>query len=168
MDMNLCLRASYVGLIAVVTGCAPVRVPQAAGPVDEPRASWSIRAGELLKEHEICRSDMDQPCVIDVGSTEQPMNVVVSVYLHPVGDAKTTYQGALSATFMTGANGASYERQVDVTIEPGRGPTAMSVAGRMNVGPGRYYLNMTLMAHVPNHSDPYEFQESIPIVVTTS
>lgn len=166
--MNLCLRVSSIGLIAVVAACAPVRAPQAAGPVDEPRASWSIRAGELLKEHEICRSDMDQPCVIDVGSTEQPVNVVVSVYLHPVGDAKTTYQGALSATFMTGANGAPYERQVDVTIEPGRRPTAMSVAGRMNVAPGRYYLNMALMAQVSNRSDPHEFQENIPIVVTTS
>jgi hypothetical protein len=111
---------------------------------------------------------MDQPCVIDIGSSEQPVNVVVSVYLHPVGDAKTTYQGALSATFMTGANGAPYERQVDVTIEPGRHPTAMSVAGRMNVGPGRYYLNIALMAQVANHSDPYELQEDIPIVVTTS
>jgi hypothetical protein len=111
---------------------------------------------------------MDQPCVIDVGSTEEPMNVVVSVYLHPFGDAKTTYQGALSATFMTGANGAPYERHVDVTIEPGRRPTAVSVAGRMNVAPGRYYLNMALLAQVPNHSDPHEFQETIPIVVTTS
>jgi hypothetical protein len=111
---------------------------------------------------------MDQPCVIDIGSTEQPVNVVVSVYLHPVGDAKTTYQGALSATFMTGANGAPYERQVDMTIEPGRRPTAMSVTGPMNVGPGRYYLNMALLAQVSNHSDPHEFQENIPILVTTS
>ena len=96
------------------------------------------------------------------------MNVVVTLYLHPVGDAKTTYQGALSATFMTGANGAPYERQVDVTIEPGRRPTAMSVAGRMNVGPGRYYLNLALLAHVSTRSEPHEFQENIPIVVTTS
>ena len=69
---------------------------------------------------------------------------------------------------MTGANGAPYERQVDVTIEPGRRPTAMSVAGRMNVAPGRYYLNMALLAQVSNRSDPHEFQENIPIVVTTS
>jgi hypothetical protein len=168
MDINLWLRILCAGLVVIVSACAPVRVPQAAGPVDEPRASWSIRAGERLKEREICRSDMDQPCVIGGGSTNQPTSVVVSVYLHPVGNAKTTYQGALSATFMTGANGAPYERQVDMTIEPGRRPTAMSVAGRMNVGPGRYYLNMALMAMVPNHSDPFEFQENIPIVVTNS
>jgi hypothetical protein len=38
----------------------------------------------------------------------------------------------------------------------------------MNVGPGRYYLNMALLAQVSNNSDPREFQENIPIVVRTS
>lgn len=88
-------------LTVIGPACVRYHVPLATGPLDEPRASWSIRTGKWLDEREVCRSDADQPCVIRASSPEERVSVVVSVYLHPVADAKTTYQGALFAECMT-------------------------------------------------------------------
>jgi hypothetical protein len=140
----------------------------ATGRADQPRASWSIRAGKPLNEHEICRSDADQTCVVHVTSQDEPVSVVVSVYLHPVGDAKTTYQGAFSANFMPAGRWGTYERQVDVTIEPGRRPTGFSAASPITSTPGRYVFRMALLADVPSRTDPHQFEEMIPVEVRTS
>ena len=161
-------RLLALGLaITIALACAQ-RIPLAFGSPDEPQASWSIRAGKDGKEREVCRSDVDQPCVIRVGSQNEPVSVVVSVYLHPVADAKTTYQGAFFAEFLSSAAGSAYERQVDVTIAPGRTPTGFTVAGRLTSTPGRYFFRMALLAKVPMHSDPHEFEQSIPVEVIAS
>jgi hypothetical protein len=149
-------------------GCARHRIPVAPGAIDEPRASWRIRAGKALDEREVCRSDVDQPCVIRVSSQDEPVTVIVSVYLHPVADAKTTYQGAFSAEFFSTTAVTGYQRQVDVTIEPGRTPTGLTTAGRLTSTPGRYFFKMALLAEVPMHSDPYQFEQSIPVEVLVS
>ena len=152
----------------VAFGCARHRIPIAPGPIDEPRASWRIRAGEGLGERDVCRSDVDQPCVIHLSSLDEPVNVVVSVYLHPVAEARTTYQGALSAQFMATTAITGYERQVHVAIEPGRKPTGLSVAGHLTSTPGRYFFRMSLLAEVAMHSDPHQFDQTIPVDVVTS
>jgi hypothetical protein len=149
-------------------GCAPHRIPVALGSIDEPRASWRIRAGKALEEREVCRSDVDQPCVIHVSSQDEPVSVVVSVYLHPVSDAKTTYQGAFFAGFMAGATNAGYERHVEVTIEPGRKPTGLTVSGHVTATPGQYFFKMALLAEVPMHTDPHQFEQNIPVKVIAS
>ena len=149
-------------------GCAPHRIPLALGSIDEPRASWRIRAGKALDEREVCRSDVDQPCVIHISSQDEPVSIVVSVYLHPVADAKTTYQGAFFAEFIATTAISGYERQVDVAIEPGRKPTGLSVAGRLTSTPGRYFFRMSLLAEVPMHGDPHQLDQTIPVDVVTS
>jgi hypothetical protein len=164
---HLWLRSALVACMLLVAGCAPYRIPQAIGPAGEPGASWSIRAGDPLKEREICNSESDRPCVIRASSAERPASVVLSVYLRPVGDAKTTYQGALRASVLS-SNSADYERQVDVTIEPARRPTGISVAGTVSSTPGPHYFRMLLLATVPTHTDPYQFDETIPIEVVAS
>jgi hypothetical protein len=146
--------------------CAQHRIPATTAPVDEPRASWSIRAGEFRHEDEVCRSDVDRRCVIPASSNGQPVSVVVSIYLHPVADAETTYQGALIATFMT-AGGHQYERQVDVKIEPGQRPTAVTTTGPITSTPGTYVLNLRLLAKVPMHTDPHPFDQAIPVEVVS-
>jgi hypothetical protein len=153
--------------ITIALGCAQ-RIPIAFGSPDEPQASWRIRAGKDGNEREICRSDVDQPCVIRVGSQNEPMSVVVSVYLHPVAEAKTTYQGTFSAEFLSSRASAGHESQVDVTIEPGRTATGFTVIGRLTSTPGRYFFRTALLAEVPMHSDPHQFEQTIPVDVIAS
>ena len=169
--MSRLLRTHPLMAITALTmavACASHRIPMAVGPIDEPRASWSIRAGHSLNEREVCRSDADQPCVIRVNSQDEPLSVVVSVYLHPMADAKTTYQGALFAEFLGTTRPTGYERQVDVTIEPGRRPTGLTAAGLVTSTPGRYFFRMALLAQVPMHTDPHQFEQSIPVEVIAS
>ena len=154
--------------MTVAFGCGPHRIPIALGSIDEPRASWRIRAGKALEERDVCRSDVDQPCVIHVSSQDEPVSVVVSVYLHPVADATTTYQGAFFAGFMAGATNTGYERHVEVTIEPGRKPTGLTASGHVRSTPGRYFFKMALLAEVPMHTDPHQFEQSIPVEVIAS
>ena len=129
------LRTQWVPVAPVMLGtflavsCAQHRIPAAMGPLNEPRASWSIRAGRPLNEREVCRSDADHSCVIPASSKVEPVSVVVSIFLHPVGDATTTYHGAFVATFMSTTGDSEYERQVDVEIDPGRRPTGLTTAG---------------------------------------
>jgi hypothetical protein len=167
VQSHLRLRSSLVACTLLVASCAPYRIPQSVGPAGQPGASWSIRAGDPLKEREICSSDTDRPCVIRASSDKRPASVVLSIYLRPVGDAKTTYQGALRASVLS-SNSADYERQVDVTIEPARRPTGISVAGAVSSTPGPHYFRMLLLATVPMHADPYQFDETIPIEVVAS
>jgi hypothetical protein len=154
-------------LLCLLAGCAQHRIPSAAGPITEPRASWSIRAGESLNEREVCSSDADQPCVLTASSDKEPMSVVVSIYLHPIGDAPTMYHGEFVATFM-GTAQRMYEQQVDVTIKPGSRPTGVATAGLVTPTAGRYVFQMSLFASVATHTDPHQFEETIPVEVIVS
>jgi hypothetical protein len=170
MMSPLGIRRLPIAPLAVVFGlsCAQSRAPAATGPLDEPRASWSIRAGSSLNEREVCRSDVDQSCVIPARSNGEPTSVVVSIYLHPVGDAKTTYHGAFVATFLSTADGGGYERQVDLEIDPGRRPTGLTTAGLVTPVPGHYAFKMALLANVAMRPDPHQFEEVIPVEVIAS
>jgi hypothetical protein len=164
---RLCVASAMLGVLFAVS-CAQHQIPTASGLPDEPLASWSIRAGGSLKEREVCRSDADQSCVIPASSNGEPVSVVVSIYLHPVGDAKTAYHGAFVATFMSTPDGGGYERQVDLEIEPGRRPTGLTTAGLVTSTPGHYAFKMALLADVAMHSEPHQFEEVIPVEVTAS
>jgi hypothetical protein len=155
-------------LLSLLLGCARYPTPMAFGPVTEPRASWSIRAGKDLNERDVCRSDADQRCVLTASSEQEPMSVVVSIYLHPIGDAPITYQGALVATFMGTDGRTAHESQVDLTIEPGRRPTGLATTGLLTSTPGRYVFKMSLLARVATNTDPHQFEETIPVEVITS
>lgn len=163
----LSIAAVTLGVLFAVS-CTQHHIPIASGVPDEPRASWSIRAGGSLKEREVCRSDTDQSCVIPASSNGEPVSVVVSIYLHPVGAAKTTYRGAFVATFMSTPDGGGYERQVDLEIDPGRRPTGLTTAGLVTSTPGHYALKMALLADVAMRSDPRQFEDVIPVEVIAS
>ena len=151
-------------LLCFLVGCAQHRIPSEVGPITEPRASWSIRAGKSLNEREVCSSDADRPCVLTASSDKEPVSVVVSIYLHPIGDAQTMYHGELVATFM-GTAYRMYEQQVDVTIEPGSRPTGIATAGLVTPTAGRYVFQMSLFASVATQTDPHQFEETIPVEV---
>jgi hypothetical protein len=157
-----------ITVLIVAVACTRYHIPVASGPTEEPRASWRIRAGTPLNEHEVCSSNADQPCVIRASSQDEPTSVVVTVYLHPMADAKTTYEGALFADFLGMTRATGYEREVNVTIEPGRRPTGLTAAGLLTSSPGRYFFRMALLAQVPMHTDPYPFQQSIVVEVIPS
>jgi hypothetical protein len=154
-------------LLCLIVACAHNPVPIANGPGTGPRASWSIRAGRELKEHEVCRSDADQRCVLTTSAGQEPTSVVVSIYLHPIGDAPTTYQGAVIATFMGTTSRPAQETQVDLKIEPG-GPTGVATAGWLTSTPGRYVFKVSLLASVATQTDPQQFEETIPVEVIMS
>ena len=146
-------------------GCAGRIEPAVLGPPDEPRASRIIKAGkEYGSEKEICRSDRNEPCIIQASSENEPTSTVLSVYLYPAGDDPTTYKGVLLAGFM-GSGDAGYERQVDYSIKPGDRPSFIAAVGRVTSVPGEYEFRMALFAEVPGHTDPHQFQQNIPVRV---
>lgn len=160
--------AVAAALLAVCLACAARVVPPAPGPMTEPRASWSIKAGPAFgDERELCRSDRDEICVIPASTATQLMSVVVSVYLYPAGE-KTSYSGAFLSEFVESARGRGYETQVDYTIEPGKIPTSMSSSGRVTSVPGTYAFRMAMFATVPGQTDPYQFKEVIPVRVVAA
>ena len=158
---------AFCSMAAVVfsTACAGRVAPAAPGSPTEPRASWIIRAGsEYGSEREVCRSDRVEPCVIPASSEKQATSAVVSVYLYPAGEEATTYSGAFMAGFL-GSSGRAHETKVDYSIKPGQRPSFVSTAGRVTSVPGDYEFRMALLAEVPGHTDPHQFQQIIPVRV---
>ena len=165
MDLHRVVRIVASSLILIATAACGGRIaPAAPGAPTEPRASWSIRAGEPNSEHEVCRSDAQTPCVIEASTSAKPMNVVIAVYLYDAG-APTKYQGAFQAKFI-GERG--HETKVDYQIDPNKKPTAVAVVGRVTSAPGNYELNMALLADVPGRTDPRQFAHSIPVRVVSN
>jgi hypothetical protein len=151
--------------MAALACAGRIDAPPAPGAFEEPRASWIIRAGsEYGAEREICRSGPDQTCVIAASTETQPMSVVVSVYLYPAGGNETTYRGAFLAGFM-GSRSGGHETKVDYTVKADERPSFVAAAGRVVSVPGNYEFRMALFAEVPGHTDPYQFQHTIPVRV---
>jgi len=160
--MTACASAITV-LMSV--GCARQTAPIAPGPATGPRASWIIRSGpQNGEESEICRSDRQQPCVLEASSGSRPMAVVVSVYLFPAG-APTQYRGAFQSTFIQTAAGGGYEAKIDYSIEPGGLPTAVAAGGRVTSTPGDHAFRIALLGEVPGQVDPHQFEQTVSVRV---
>jgi hypothetical protein len=160
---------STAGLMAFalvgLSGCGTHVPPAAPGLSSEPRASWSIRAGERYgAEPEVCRSDRDQSCVIAASSEGQPTSVVVTVFLYPAGENETAYRGAFIAGFI-GRDEHGFETKVDYSIKPGQRPYYIASIGQATSVEGSYELRIALLADVPGHADPYQFEQAIPVRV---
>ena len=154
-------------LVILLIGCARVVAPVPPGPTTEPRVSWVIRSGPQGGEDtEVCRSDQQQTCVLQASTPARPRTVVVSVYLYAAG-APTKYSGAFLSGFMETATRAGYETKVDYAIDPARRPTATTVSGRITSMPGAYALRIALLAEVPMHMDPHQFELTVPVGVTS-
>jgi hypothetical protein len=146
-------------------GCAGRVVPVAApGAPDEPRAAWVIKAGEYGSEKELCRSDRRTPCVMEASSGDETRTAVVSVYLYPAGAAPTTYKGAFQAGFM-GSRPGGHETSVDYSVKPGERPSFVAAIGPVTAAPGDYEFRMALFAEVAGHSDPHQFEHTVPVRV---
>ena len=153
--------------LVVCLGCAGYVVPVAPGPLDEPRASWVVRAGdEYGAEREVCRSDRDQPCIVPASTDSKPISAVVSVYLYPAREEETTYRGAIMTGFM-GNGEPKPESKVEYSIKPGQRPYYIASVGRVTSTPGEYEFRIALLAEVPGETDPHQFQEAIPIRVVS-
>jgi hypothetical protein len=147
------------------SACASHRVPEPFAPAGQPRASWTVRAGDYLQEREVCSSDRDQRCVLPVSTAENPVSVVVTVYLHPAGDAETKYSGAFLIGFIPGHTGRGAERKVDFAIPGGAKAKALSIASRVVEQPGTYPFDIALFANVTGQTDPHQFVETIVVHV---
>ena len=127
-----------------------------------------IRAGDYLREKDVCRSDRDEQCVITASTSDQPVSVVVSIYLLPAGEERTNYHGAVLAGFIPGTTGRGYEKKIDHTIEPGRLPAAFSLISRVTAEPGEYPFDIALFADVQGHVDPHQFTVTVPVRVVAA
>ena len=154
--------------VAVATsfGCAARTVPPPTGSASEPRASWIIKAGDYGNEREVCRSEINPTCVLPASSTQKPISVSVLVYLFPA-EGPTTFQGAFLSGFIASSNGKGFESKVDYKTEPGDRPTAVSVTGLVTERPGDYAFQMALLAAVPGHTDPHQFQQTFNVRVVS-
>ena len=161
--VNIGCLASVIGL---QLGCAGHSVPAAPGRVDQPRASWQISsaANDVGSQRPICRSDVEEPCVIQASSDKRPVFAAVSVYLYPAG-TKTVYKGAFLSGFM-GGNG--HETKVDYEIDPARQPTAFAAFGRVTSQPGEYEFRIALFGEVPGRVDPLQFAKTIRVRIVPS
>jgi hypothetical protein len=81
--------------------------------------------------------------------------------------APTTYSGALQSSFIEAAGGRGYEAKVDYSIKPDERPTALTTAGMLTSTPGDHTLRLALLAEVPEHMDPHQFEQVIPVRVVT-
>jgi hypothetical protein len=160
------IRPLVIVLIALTAGaCASHRIPEPFAAAGQPRASWTVRAGDYLQEREVCSSDRDQRCVLPASTTENPVSVVVTVYLHPAGDAETKYHGAFLIGFIPGITGRGAERKVDFAIPGGAKARALSVASRVVESAGDYPFDIALFADVTGQTDPHQFVETIVVHV---
>ena len=166
--MKRLIQRLVVSSAFAAAACAQRQVPAAIGPVIEPRASWIIRAGEYLAEKEVCRSDRDQQCVLPASSPDQPLSVVVSIFLFPTANVETTYEGALVAGFIRGSAGRGYERHVNTKITPDQDPVSLTVVGRVVEQPGRYPLDIVLFAAIPGHTDPHQYVTNVAVTVSAA
>jgi hypothetical protein len=154
-----------VACLVLANACARRVAPPAPGLPTEPRVSWTIRSGpQGGDDSEVCRSDQQQPCVLQASTPSRPMSVAVSVYMYDAG-APTNYSGALQSSFIEAAGGQGYEAKVDYAIKPAELPTGVTATGRVTSTPGERTLRIALLAEVPNHMDPHQFEQSIPVRV---
>ena len=160
------VRPLAIALVAwAVNGCSTHRIPEPFAPAGQPRASWTVRVGGYLQEHEVCSSDRDQRCVLPASTAGNPVSVVVTVYLHPAGDAETKYHGAFLIGFVPGHTGRGAERKVDFAIPGGAKARALSVVSRVVESPGTYPFDIALFANVTGRTDPHQFVETIVVDV---
>jgi hypothetical protein len=157
----------FVGtaIALAVSGCATHRIPEPFAPAGQPRASWTVRAGDYLQEREVCSSDRDQRCTLPASTDARPVSVVVTVYLHPAGDVDTKYHGAFLIGFIPGHTGRGAERKVDFAIPGGAKARALSVASRVVDRPGVYPFDIALFANVAGQTDPHQFVDTIVVQV---
>ena len=149
----------------LLAGCARPIAPTAPGPLSEPRVSWVLRSGPPDgRESEVCRSDQQMPCVLQASTASRPMTVAVSLYMYAAG-VPTKYSGALQSSFIEGAGGRGYETKVDYSIAPGELPTAVTTAGRVTSNPGEHAFRIALLADVPAHMDPHQFERTVSVRV---
>jgi hypothetical protein len=94
------------------------------------------------------------------------MTVAVTVYMYDAG-APTKYSGALQSTFIEAAGGRGYEAKVDYAIKPAQRPTGVTAAGRVSSTPGEHAFRIALLAEVPDHMDPHQFEQTVPVRVVT-
>lgn len=161
--LALC-RLCCTATVLTQLGCATYSPPAAPGLANAPRAAWSIRSGSYGSEKDVCRSDASQPCVLQASSGEEPISVMVAVYLYPT-EAPTTYRGAFMSGFIPGPTVNGYESKVDYKIDPGSRPNSVSVTGQVVNRPGEYAFQIALLAEVPGQTDPYQFQERFAVRV---
>jgi hypothetical protein len=95
------------------------------------------------------------------------MIVAVSLYMYDAG-APTKYSGALLSGFIEAAGGRGYEAKVDYAIKPAQLPTAITTSGRLTSVPGDYAFRIALLAEVPTHMDPHQFEQTVAVRVTPS
>jgi hypothetical protein len=144
-------------------GCAGHSVPVATGRIDQPRASWQITAApnDVGNQRPICRSDVEDVCVVEASRDNRPVFASVAVYLYPAGE-KTVYKGAFLSGFM---GGSGHETKVDYEIDPARQPTAFAAFGRVTSQPGEYEFRIALFGEVPGRTDPHQFAKTIHVRV---
>jgi hypothetical protein len=168
MRRAICFSVVLVCAAIVSAACATRTAPPAAGAPDEPRVSWRVLSGpDGKREREVCRSDVEGPCVLEASSENRRKTVSVSVYLYAAG-APTAYQGVIYAGVIETVAARGYEVQVDYTIKPANRPTAVSAFGYVVSRPGPTVLRISLLANVPNHPDPRQFLREIPITVAAA
>jgi hypothetical protein len=61
--------------------------------------------------------------------------------------------------------GRGHETPVDYNIKPGEPGNFVTSAGLVTSIPGQYEFRMALLADVKGHSDPHQFQQTIPVRV---
>ena len=75
------------------------------------------------------------------------------------------YSGAFQSGFIASARQTGYEANVDYANEPGKLPTAIAASGLVASKPGDYEFRIALLATVPGHMDPHQFEQMIPVRV---
>lgn len=147
-------------VVALSSGCASRGIPPDPGPPAQPRASWTLTAGDFGNGGRVlCRSDATEQCVIQLKTDDKPVFASVSVYLYAAG-AKTTYSGVFFSSFV-GDTGK--ESRVSYEITPGQQPTLISHIGRVVDAPGSYEFRLSLLAAVPDETEPHKFEYAVPV-----
>jgi hypothetical protein len=151
---------SAIAVAALCSGCASRSIPPDPGPPAQPRASWTLTAGDFGNGGRVlCRSDATDPCVIQLKTGEKPLFASVSIYLYAAG-AKTTYSGVFFSSFV---GDLGKESRVSYEITPGQQPTLISHIGRVVDAPGSYEFRLSLLAAVPNEPEPHKFEYAVPV-----
>lgn len=161
------LLACSLAVFAVAgTGCAGAIAPELSAPSTVPGVSWRIRTGSLdTGGREVCASDGQQRCILEVSTPDDPQLGTVSVFLLP-GDARTTFSGALLVGFVDSVSGRGYESTLrDYTVNPGEPPPLVSSGGRVTAIPGDYQVRIALLASRPERPEPYQVSTTIPVRV---
>jgi len=152
--------------VAVFGSACAKRFPEPTGvQPGTPHISWMLiydYRDNYYSEFD-CQSDFRTECVLPVSKSDGQVFSNIHFYFHGAG-AETRYEGTINIAYLQGV-ADSHTSQTNITVKKNESITNSSTTGIVTSTPGRYSVDISLMATVVDTGKTQAVRQSVPVTV---